>query len=64
MGLRFRLGLFTFGKTGIRLSLFRRGSGVSIPMMGSRSRPAGFGTARLGPFRWYSNLFGRRRKGI
>src|SRR3990172_6768433 len=50
MSFRFRLGPFTFGRTGIRLSLWRRGSGLSIPLSGKDSS---FGKIRFGPFSWY-----------
>ncbi len=50
MSFRFRLGPFTFGRTGIRLSLWRRQGGVSIPLSGeSRS----FGKMGFGPFSWF-----------
>lgn len=50
MSFRFRLGPFTFGRTGIRLSVWRRGSGVSIPLSG-KGRP--FGKIGFGPVSWY-----------
>lgn len=50
MSLRFRLGPFTFGSSGTRLSLWRRGSGISIPLSGkSRS----YGKVGFGPFSWW-----------
>ena len=51
MGIRLRLGPFTFGRRGARLSLWRRGTGVSIPL--SRRRKRSFGKVRFGPFSWY-----------
>ncbi len=51
MGFRFRIGPFTFGRSGTRLSLWSRGAGVSVPLSGkSRS----FGKIRVGPLSWYS----------
>ena len=53
MSFRFRIGPFTFGRTGVRLSLWKRGSGVSIPLTGKKNRS--FGKVRAGPFSWYLN---------
>ena len=50
MRLRLRLGPFTFGRTGTRLSLWRRGSGVSIPLSGKRGS---FGKIGVGPLSWH-----------
>ena len=50
MGFRFRLGPFTFGRTGIRLSLWRGGIGFSIPLSGKGHT---FGRVGIGPLRWY-----------
>lgn len=51
MRLRFRLGPFTFGKGGIRLSLWKGGTGVSIPL--SKKKGGTFGKVRLGPVSAY-----------
>jgi hypothetical protein len=51
MSLRFRLGPFTFGRGGTRLSLWGRGGGVSIPLSGGKGRI--FGKIAIGPFRWF-----------
>ena len=50
MSIRFRLGPFTFGRTGARFSLWGRGSGVSIPL--SR-KGRSFGKISFGPFSWF-----------
>jgi hypothetical protein len=52
MGFRFRLGPFTFGRTGTRLNLWRRGTGVSIPLSG---KGRSFGKISAGPIVWYSS---------
>lgn len=49
MSFRFRLGPFTFGRTGTRLSLWR-GSGISVPLSGKGRT---FGKIGLGPFSWF-----------
>lgn len=53
MSIRFRLGPFTFGKSGTRLSLWRGGTGFSIPLFNRKARS--FGKARLGIFSFYFN---------
>lgn len=50
MSFRFRLGPFTFGRTGTRLSVWGRGSGFSVPLSGSGGS---FGKVGFGPFRWF-----------
>lgn len=50
MGFRFRLGPFTFGRTGVRLSLWGRGGGVSVPLTGKGRTVGKIG---FGPFSWY-----------
>ena len=50
MGFRFRLGPFTFGRTGTRLSLWRRGFGLSIPLSGKGRASGKIG---FGPFSWF-----------
>lgn len=58
MGLRFRIGPFTFGRTGTRLSLWSRGSAISIPFFKKKGRT--FGKIGFGPFSWHFG--GSRRK--
>lgn len=50
MGFRFRLGPFTFGRSGTRLSVWLGGIGFSIPLTG---RGRTFGKVAIGPFSWY-----------
>src|SRR5437773_5987342 len=50
MSFRFRLGPFTFGRTGTRLSLWRSKVGLSIPLSG---KGLSFGKIGFGPFRWF-----------
>lgn len=50
MGFRFRLGPFTFGSSGARLSVWRGGTGVSLPLSGTGQT---FGKMRIGPLSWY-----------
>jgi hypothetical protein len=50
MRFRFRLGPFTFGRGGTRLSLWRRGAGISIPLFGKGRT---FGKVSVGPVRGY-----------
>ena len=50
MGFRFRIGPFTFGRTGVRLSLWGRGAGFSVPLVG---KGRSFGKVGFGPFSWY-----------
>jgi len=54
MGFRFRIGPFTFGRSGTRLSLWRANAGISIPLSGKRGRT--FGKLGFGPFRWFFNI--------
>ena len=51
MGLRFRLGPFTFGRGGTRLSLWSRGLGFSTRLTGKKGRS--FGKVGFGPFSWF-----------
>jgi hypothetical protein len=51
MSFRFRIGPFTFGRSGIRLSIWNRGGGISIPLTGKKNRT--FGKIVFGPFRWF-----------
>lgn len=53
MKLRFRLGPFTFGKGGARLSLWKWGAGVSIPL--SKKGGKSFGKVKVGPVSAYFN---------
>ena len=53
MRFRFRLGPFTFGRGGTRLSLWKSGTGVSIPLSGKKGRS--FGKVGVGPV---SGFFG------
>ena len=50
MGFRFRLGPFTFGRTGTRLSLWLGGTGLSTPLSGKGRT---FGKVGIGPLSWY-----------
>lgn len=50
MGFRFRLGPLTFGRSGVRLSLWRGGIGFSTPLS---KKGRTFGKVGLGPVRWY-----------
>jgi hypothetical protein len=59
MSIRFRIGPFTFGKTGTRLSPWRRSSGFSIPLT-NRKKAQSFGKVKLGPFSFY--LRGKSKK--
>lgn len=57
MRTRIRIGPFTFGSSGTRLSLWSGGTGLSVPLF---KRNAGsFGKVRLGVFSFY---FGGKRK--
>ena len=51
MSLRFRFGNFTFGRTGLRFSRWRKSWGISTPLDGSGGNT--FGIIRAGPFRWF-----------
>lgn len=50
MGFRFRLGPFTFGRTGARLSLWAGGAGFSTPLSGKGRT---FGKIGFGPISWF-----------
>lgn len=60
MTFRFRLGPFTFGRSGTRLSLWGRSGGVSIPLTGKKGHT--FGKLALGPFRWFFNRSNKTQK--
>jgi len=51
MRFRFRIGPFTFGRGGTRLSLWSGGTGVSIPLSKKKGRT--FGKVRIGPISGY-----------
>lgn len=51
MSLRFRIGPFTFGTGGTRLSLWRGGTGFSIPIFNKKAQS--FGKIRFGIFSYY-----------
>lgn len=53
MSFRFRIGPFTFGSSGIRLSLWSRGSGISIPLT-NRKKAKSFGKVKVGPLSYYA----------
>ena len=57
MRTRFRIGPFTFGKSGTRLSPWKGGTGFSIPLFNRKSRS--FGKVKLGMFSFY---FGGKSK--
>ena len=48
MRFRFRLGPFTFGRSGTRLSLWKGGTGVSIPLS-KKNKGGTFGKVKVGP---------------
>ncbi len=50
MGFRFRLGPFTFGRTGTRLSLWSGAVGFSTPLSGKGRT---FGKVSIGPLSWF-----------
>lgn len=51
MRFRFRLGPFTFGRGGTRLSLWSSGTGVSVPLTKKKGRT--FGKVSVGPVSGY-----------
>ena len=52
MGFRFRLGPVTFGRSGVRHSIWVRLFGFSVPLSG---KGRAFSRVGLGPFSWYFN---------
>lgn len=58
MSFRFRLGPFTFGRTGTRLSLWLGGIGISTPLSGKGRT---FGKVSVGPLSWYGQSGGNPR---
>jgi len=63
MSFRFRLGPFTIGRTGLRLSLWRKRGGISTLLFGKSKQT--FGIARAGPLRWHfsKDFSAKRRRG-
>ena len=51
MRFRFRIGPFTFGRSGTRLSLWSGGTGVSVPL--SKKKRGTFGKVKIGPVSAY-----------
>ena len=51
MRFRFRLGPFTFGRSGTRLSIWKGGTGVSVPL--SKKKGGTFGKVKVGPVSGY-----------
>jgi hypothetical protein len=51
MRFRFRLGPFTFGRSGTRLSIWKGGTGVSVPL--SKKKGGTFGKIKVGPVSGY-----------
>lgn len=60
MGLRFRIGPFTFGKSGTRLSLWSGGSGFSIPLFNSNAHS--YGKIKFGMFSYFLSGKAKQRK--
>lgn len=60
MGFRFRIGPFTFGRTGIRLSLWRFGTGLSISLFG---KGRSFSKIGFGPLSWHFSGSRRAKDG-
>lgn len=58
MSFRSRIGPFTFGSSGIRLSLWSGGSGVSVPLTGEGRT---FGKVKVGPVSKYFQGSGRSK---
>lgn len=52
MSIRFRIGPFTFGKSGTRISTWKGGTGVSIPIT-KRKKNKSFGKVKLGPLSFF-----------
>ena len=62
MKIRYRLGPFTFGKSGTRLSLWRGGAGFSIPLFNRKAKS--YGKARLGIFSFYFNEKSKNQRSV
>ena len=54
MGLRFRIGPFTFGKSGTRLSLWSGGTGFSTPIFNNKD--SSYGKVKFGIFSYFFNI--------
>lgn len=55
MSFRVRVGPFTVGKSGLRLSTWGKAGGASVPVVKTGKRGSSFGQARVGPMRWHIN---------
>jgi hypothetical protein len=53
MKIRFRIGPFTFGSSGVRLSPWRGGTGFSVPL--TNRNTSSFGKIKLGIFSFFFN---------
>jgi len=60
MRTRIRIGPFTFGRSGIRLSPWRGGTGFSIPFFNRNARS--FGKIKLGIFSFYFRDKSKKRR--
>ena len=60
MRTRIRIGPFTIGRRGIRLSLWRRQTGFSIPLFNKKARS--FGKIKLGLFSFYFNGKSKKKR--
>ena len=60
MRTRIRIGPFTFGKSGMRLSPWSGGTGFSIPLFNRKARS--FGKVNLGIFSFYFSGKSKKRK--
>ncbi|MFT3796493.1 hypothetical protein [Flavobacterium sp.] len=58
MSLRFRIGPFTFGKSGTRLSIWNGGTGFSMPIS-NRKKNGSYGKVTFGIFSYF---FGNNRE--
>lgn len=58
MRVRFRIGPFTFGKSGVRLSIWNGGTGFSVPLF-NRRKNRSFSKLKFGLFSFY---FGGKKK--
>ncbi|MCF6255797.1 MAG: hypothetical protein L3J89_09080 [Gammaproteobacteria bacterium] len=59
MRFRFRLGPLTFGKSGTRLSLWKGGTGISIPLS-KKNKGGTFGKVKAGPvMAFFGSPFGK-----
>ncbi len=60
MRTRFRIGPFTFGRSGTRLSPWSGGTGFSIPLFNRKARS--FGKIKLGIFSFYFGGKSKKRR--